>query len=128
MFDVLFKGMNFKDDTEKDKFRTLFDAYMNGIPENFYKNQFDLAKEIGGEFTDWVKILSFDTFKAWKAEQIAIIANVKTDEALAGGESLGNKDMLPLLKVRQDILKEEKASDKPPMVVLPESLFFNEDN
>lgn len=128
MFNTLFKGMKFIDDLEKAKLETLFDAYMSNLPENFYKNQFDLAKEIGGEYSDWVKILSFDTFKSWKAEQIAIIANTKTDEALAGGESLGNKDMLPLLKVRQDILKEEKASDKPPMVVLPESLFFNEDN
>ena len=128
MFDTLFKGMKFTDSAERDKYETLFNAYMDGLPENFYKNQFDLSKEIGGEFSDWVKILSFDTFKSWKAEQIAIIANTKTDEALAGGESLGNKDVLPLLKVRQDILKEEKASDKPPMVVLPESLFFNEDN
>lgn len=128
MFDTLFKGMKFKDVYEEDKFRTLVDAYMTGIPENFYKNQFELAKEIGGEFQDWVKILSYDTFRTWKAEQIAIIASTKTDQALAGGDSLANKDMLPLLKVRQDILKEEKSSDKPPIVVLPESLFFDENN
>jgi len=128
MFDTLFKGMKFKDVYEEDKFRTLVDAYMTGIPENFYKNQFELAKEIGGEFQDWVRILSYDTFRTWKAEQIAIIASTKTDQALAGGDSLANKDMLPLLKVRQDILKEEKSSDKPPMVVLPESLFFDENN
>ena len=128
MFDTLFKGMKFKDVYEQDKFRTLFDAYMSNIPENFYKNQFELAKEIGGDFQDWVKILSYDTFRTWKAEQISIIASTKTDQALAGEDSLANKEMLPLLKVRQDILKEEKASDKPPMIVLPESLFFDENN
>ena len=128
MFDTLFKGMKFKDVYEKDKFETLFNAYMSNIPENFYKNQFELAKEIGGDFQDWVKILSYDTFRTWKAEQISIIASTKTDQALAGEDSLANKEMLPLLKVRQDILKEEKASDKPPMVVLPESLFFDENN
>lgn len=128
MFDTLFKGMKFKDVYEKDKFETLFNAYMSNIPENFYKNQFELAKEIGGDFQDWVKILSYDTFRTWKAEQISIIASTKTDQALAGEDSLANKEMLPLLKVRQDILKEEKASDKPPMVILPESLFFDENN
>ena len=128
MFDVLFKNMKFKDVYEEDKFRTLVEAYMAGIPANFYKNQFDLAKEIGGEYTDWVRILSCDAFRTWKAEQIAIIASTKTDAALAGGMDLTNKDTLPLLKLRQDILADEKQSDKPPMVVLPESLFFNDNN
>jgi len=128
MFETLYKNMQFKDEVERDKFKTLFEEYMADLPANFYKDQFTLAKEIGGEFSDWVRLLSWDTFRAWKNEQIAIIASVKTDEALAGNDSLANKETLPLLKVRQDILKEEKNSDKPPMVILPECLFFSDDN
>jgi len=128
LFDTLYANMRFQDESERDKFRILFNSYMENLPANFYKDQFTLAKEIGGDYSDWVTLLSWDIFKAWKNEQISIIASVKTDEALAGNESLANKETLPLLKVRQDILKEEKTSDKPPMVILPESLFFSDEN
>lgn len=128
LFDTLYANMNFQDESEREKLNILFNGYMDNLPDNFYKDQFTLAKEIGGDYSDWVTLLSWDTFRAWKNEQIAIIASVKTDEALAGNESLANKETLPLLKVRQDILREEKSSDKPPMVILPESLFFSDKN
>ncbi len=85
MFEKLFGTMKFKDAMEKKIFVLMFNEYMANIPDNFYKNQFDLAKEIGGTtFEMWVKFLTHGPFTSWKAEQIAIIANTQTDKALAG--------------------------------------------
>ena len=38
-----------------------------------------------------------------------------------------NQKILNLLKIRQDVLKDEKKIDKPTIIVLPESLFFKEE-
>jgi hypothetical protein len=115
--------MKFKDDIERKKIYSLFEAYMSNLPDNFYKNQFELVKEYGGTFEDWVKILIHQEFATWKNEQVAIIASVSTDKALAGGD-LTNKDALPLLKARQEILNDEKNIEKPTIIVLPDCLYF----
>ena len=100
---------------------------MQNIPDNFYKNQFELSKEyVGSSYEDWVKILKHPAFDSWKAEQIAIIASTQTDKALAGGD-LSDKEAINLLKVRQDVLKDEKKTEKPTIIVIPESLFFKDE-
>jgi hypothetical protein len=125
MFDKIFGTMVFKTPLEKAKLKVLFEAYMENIPDNFYKNQFELAKEIeGSTYEDWVKILTHPAFDTWKAQQIAIIATIATDQALAGGENLDDKNTLNLLKVRQEVLKDEKKTEKPVVIVIPDSLFF----
>lgn len=125
MFNKLFSTMVFKTPLERTRIETLFNEYMKGIPENFYKHQFDLAKEIpGSTYEDWVKILTHPAFDTWKAQQIALIATISTDQALAGGEKLDDKNTLNLLKVRQEVLKDEKKAEKPVVIVLPDSLFF----
>lgn len=129
MFDILFGTMKFKDNIEKSRYRILFDEYMKGIPENFSKNQFDLAKEIpGSTYEDWVKILTHPAFDTWKANQIAIIATTTTDKALMGGENVDDKSSLTLLKMRQDVLNAEKKAEKPIVIVFPDSLYFKGDN
>ena len=129
MFDKLFKTMAFKDNLEKQRFKILFDEYMNGIPENFSKNQFELAKEIpGSTYEDWVRILTHPAFDTWKANQIGIIATTTTDRALMGGENVEDKNSLTLLKMRQEVLKSEQKNEKPIVLVFPDSLYFKGDN
>lgn len=128
MFDLLFKTFKFKSEMDKAIIKTLFDTYMSNIPDNFYKNQFDLAKEYGGSYEDWVRILSHNAFDSWKGEQIAIIAKTRTDKALAGGEDISDKNALPLIKVRQEVLNAEKKSKKPTIIVLPDTLYFKDEN
>lgn len=127
-FNELFSTMSFASDIEKRKLEILFESYMENIPDNFYKNQFDLAKDYpGSTYEEWVKILKHPAFNSWKSEQITIIATTQTDKALAGGDDMASKDALNLLKIRQDVLKDEKKVDKPTIIVLPESLFFKEE-
>ena len=127
LFETLFSTMKFKNDFEKKKISLLFNEYMQNIPDNFYKNQFELSKEyVGSSYEDWVKILKHPAFDSWKAEQIAIIASTQTDKALAGGD-LSDKEGINLLKVRQDVLKDEKKTEKPTIIVIPESLFFKDE-
>lgn len=128
LFETLFSTMKFKNDFEKKKISLLFNEYMQNIPDNFYKNQFELSKEyVGSSYEDWVKILKHPAFDSWKAEQIAIIASTQTDKALAGGD-LSDKEAINLLKVRQDVLKDEKKTEKPTIIVIPESLFFKDED
>lgn len=127
LFEDLFGTMAFANDTERKKIKILFENYMDNIPDNFYKNQFELAKEYpGSTYNEWVKILKHPAFDTWKSEQIAIIATTQTDKALAGGDVL-DKEALNLLKVRQDVLKEEKKVEKPTIIVIPNDLFFREE-
>ena len=126
LFNKIFKSMVFKNEIDLNKIKALFEIYMSNLPDNFYKNQFELVKEYGGTFEDWVRILTHQAFATWKNEQVAIIASVSTDKALAGGD-LTNKDALPLLKARQEILTDEKNVEKPTIIVLPDCLFFKED-
>ena len=127
LFEDLFGTMAFANDTERKKIKILFLFYIYNIPDNFYKNQFELAKEYpGSTYNEWVKILKHPAFDTWKSEQIAIIATTQTDKALAGGDVL-DKEALNLLKVRQDVLKEEKKVEKPTIIVIPNDLFFREE-
>ena len=58
LFEDLFGTMAFANDTERKKIKILFENYMENIPDNFYKNQFELAKEYpGSTYNEWVKIL-----------------------------------------------------------------------
>ena len=70
LFETLFSTMKFKNDFEKKKISLLFNEYMQNIPDNFYKNQFELSKEyVGSSYEDWVKILKHPAFDSWKAEK-----------------------------------------------------------
>jgi hypothetical protein len=122
-FDDLFATYTFKDKKERATFEALYDAYTSEIPANFYKNQFELAREFGGDYEQWAKLLTHSAFDAWKSEQVALIAKTQTDKAL-GLASVRDKDALNLLKVRQDVLKDESAGQRPTIIVLPDSLFF----
>lgn len=124
-FESLFGTAKFASSTERKKLQILFENYMSDLPANFYLNQFDLCKKYpGSSYEEWVKILTHPAFDSWKSSQIAIIATTQTDKALAGGEDLADKNALSLLKARQDVLKDEKKVEKPTIIVLPESLFF----
>lgn len=127
-FKTLFKTMKFKNKVEEKTIETLFEFYMEDIPDNFYLNQFDLAKKYSGSsYEDWVKLLTFPAFNSWKSEQIALIATTQTDKALAGGEDMSNKDALSLLQARQKILEPKDKNTKPTVIVLPKELFFTEE-
>lgn len=127
MFNKLFATMAFKNSGERKRFQDLFDLYMSDIPDNFYVDQFSLAKKYEGtSYEDWVRILKHPAFNTWKSEQIAIIATTATDKALAGGDDT-SAGALNLLKMRQDVLNAEKKIEKPTIIVLPHSLFFEED-
>jgi hypothetical protein len=124
-FSELFSTMAFKSDAERRRFEDMFDYYMSDLPTNFYKNQFTLEKDApGSSYEDWVRFLKHPAFDSWKASQVAVIASTQTDQALAGGD-MRDKDALNLLKARQDILREENSGQKPTIIVLPESLFYN---
>jgi hypothetical protein len=127
MFDRLFATYDFSSSKDRKKIESLFEMYMSEIPENFYENQFSLAKKYSGtSYEDWVRILKHPAFNSWKAEQIAIIATTSTDKALAG-QSEDGRDALNLLKMRQDVLSQEKKTEKPTIIVIPEDLFFREE-
>lgn len=127
MFDQLFATYDFANAKDRKKLESLFEMYMSDIPDNFYENQFSLAKKYTGtNYVDWVRILKHPAFGSWKAEQIAIIATTSTDKALAGQGDDG-RDTLNLLKMRQDVLNQEKKTEKPTIIVIPEDLFFRED-
>jgi hypothetical protein len=127
MFDRLFATYDFTSAKDRKLIESLFNMYMSEIPENFYENQFSLAKKYPGtNYEDWVRILKHPAFGSWKAEQIAIIATTSTDKALAGQDDSG-RDTLNLLKMRQDVLNQEKKTEKPTIIVIPEELFFRED-
>lgn len=128
MFDKLFSTMKFTNSSDRKRVKILFDEYMSNLPDNFYKNQFDLAKEYeGSTYEDWVRILKHPAFNSWKSEQIAIIATTSTDKALAGGSDVDDKGALALLKMRQDVLNSEKHVEKPTIIVIPEALFFKKE-
>lgn len=128
MFNTLFATMTFKNSSERKRFQDLFELYMSDLPDNFYVDQFSLSKKYSGtSYEDWVRILKHPAFNTWKAEQIAIIATTATDKALAGGEE-NSAGALNLLKMRQDVLNSEKKIEKPTIIVLPHSLFFEEDS
>lgn len=127
MFDRMFATMDFKSSKERKRIEELFNLYTSDLPDNFYENQFSLAKKYPEtSYEDWVKILKHAAFDTWKQEQIAIIASTATDKALAGAE-LG-KDSLQLLRVRQDVLDKDKRVEKPTIIVMPTELFFREDD
>lgn len=127
MFNKLFATMNFKNSTERKRFQDLFDSYMQDLPDNFYVDQFSLAKKYPGtHYEDWVRILKHPAFNTWKSEQIAIIATTATDKALAGGDE-PSSEALNMLKLRQSVLSSEKKIEKPTIIVLPHSLFFEEE-
>lgn len=126
MFDRMFATMDFKSSKERRRFEDLFNQYMSDLPDNFYENQFSLAKKYEGtNYEDWVRILKHPAFDTWKQEQITIIATTTTDRALAGVDK--DKDTMSLLKMRQDVLSSEKKTEKPTIIVLPEDLFFRGD-
>ena len=127
MFDRLFATYDFTSSKDRKLMESLFNMYMSDIPDNFYENQFSLAKKYSGtSYEDWVRILKHPAFNSWKAEQIAIIATTSTDRALAGQGEDG-RDTLNMLKMRQDILSQEKKTEKPTIIVIPEDLFFREE-
>lgn len=127
MFDRLFATYDFTSSKDRKLMESLFNMYMSDIPDNFYENQFSLAKKYSGtSYEDWVRILKHPAFNSWKAEQIAIIATTSTDRALAGQGEDG-RDTLNLLKMRQDVLNQEKKTEKPTIIVIPEDLFFREE-
>ena len=126
MFDRMFATMDFKSSKERKRIEDLFNLYMSDLPDNFYENQFSLAKKYTDSgYEDWVRILRHPAFDTWKQEQIAIIASTTTDRALAGVDK--DKDTMSLLKMRQDVLSSEKKTEKPTIIVLPEDLFFRGD-
>jgi len=127
MFDQLFQTMEFVDSAEKLKIKILFEEYMKDIPANFYLNQFELQnKYIGSTYTDWYKILTHTPFKMFRDKQVSIIVETSTNRALGGDMSL-DKDALNLLKMKKDIVEAESTSQKPIVIVIPESLYFKED-
>ena len=98
-FEELFGTMKFASEFEKKKMKLMFDTYVSDLPANFYRNQFDLAEHVSGtDYVDWVKFLKHPAFDSWKSEQIAIIASIETDKALAG-KDVNDKEALNLLKV-----------------------------
>ena len=126
MFSDLFGTFAFADGTERRNFEDLYLKYMGDIPTNFYRNQFDLANAYPGtSYEDWVRFLRHPAFASWKAEQVSVIANVQTDQALGGGD-MRDKDALNLLKARRDVIREENSEQRQTIIVMPDSLFFND--
>ena len=124
-FEDLFSTFKFKTDKERSHFEDMFNNYLSDLPANFYRNQFDLAAQYPGTtYEEWAMFLQHQAFDSWKSKQISIIASTETDKALAGG--LRDKESVNLLKVRQEVLTNENAENKPTIIVMPESLFFKD--
>ena len=91
MFNKLFATMSFANPAERARFEDMFNIYMSDIPDNFYVDQFSLAKKYPGTFyEDWVRILKHPAFNTWKSEQIAIIATTLSS----------SKSVSPLLLIK----------------------------
>ena len=118
----LFSSMKFTSPEERDKFENMFSCYIGELPENFYLNQFELAKKYSGtNYEEWTKFLQHQAFDSWKTKQVNLIASTETDKALAGG--LRDKESVNLLKARTEIINTD-TEVKPTIIVMPESLFF----
>lgn len=127
MFERLFSTYVWSEPDEKTIVKSMFDQYQSDLPANFYLDQFGLAKKYPGtDYAVWVKMLKHPAFNSWKQEQIAIIATTVTDKALAG--ETGDSVALNLLKTRQQVLEAGKSTERPTIIVLPESLYFREDS
>lgn len=127
MFEKLFSTYQWTYPEEKIIIKDMFDKYQEDLPANFYLDQFGLAKKYSGtDYAVWVKILKHPAFNSWKQEQITIIATTVTDKALAG--QTGDAVALNLLKTRQQVLEAGKSVERPTIIVLPESLYFREDD
>lgn len=124
-FKELFNSMKFVDSAEKDKFEDMFSFYVGELPENFYLNQFELANKYPGTtYEEWTRFLQHQAFDNWKTKQVNLIASTETDKALAGG--LRDKESVNLLKARTEIINTD-TEVKPTVIVIPESLFFKEE-
>lgn len=127
-FDDLFKTYPFQSDKERDVFADMFASYFSDLPANFYQNQFDLANKYPGtSYELWAEFLQHHPFDSWKSKQISIIASATTDKALSG-EGMKDKDSLNLLRARTDILENENKEHKATIIVMPESLYFKDDD
>lgn len=125
-FEQLFNTMKFTDVVEKANFKQMFTDYISDLPANFYLNQFELSSKYGNaSYEDWTKFLQHQAFDAWKTKQVNLIASTETDKALAGG--LRDKESVNLLKARTEIINSDTEA-KPTIIVMPESLFFKEED
>jgi hypothetical protein len=125
-FKELFNSMKFVDSAERDKFENMFSFYVSELPENFYLNQFELANKYpGSTYEEWTRFLQHQAFDSWKTKQVNLIASTETDKALAGG--LRDKESVNLLKARTEIINTD-TEVKPTIIVIPESLFFKEED
>lgn len=123
-FEELFSTMSFSDLVERAKFNDMFNYYISELPDNFYLNQFELAsKYTGTKYEDWTRFLQHQPLSSWKTKQVNLIASTESDKALAGG--LRDKESVNLLKARTEIINTD-TEVKPTIIVMPESLFFND--
>lgn len=126
MWSTLFGTFKFKNTADRIMLKDMFETYMSDIPKNFYRNHFELQAEYEDTtYEDWLRIITHPAFDSWKAKQIAIIASTTTDKALAGGSI--DQNALSVLKMRQEVLNAEKKVEKPTIIVIPESLFFKDE-
>ena len=126
-FEELFTTMQFANNTEKLKFKQMYEDYVSDLPDNFYLNQFNLAAKYsnGATYEDWTRFLQHQPLDSWKSKQVNLIASTTTAKALAG--RLSDKESVNVLKARNEIINSD-TEVKPVVIVVPESLFFKGDD
>lgn len=128
MFDTLFSTFEFKDNIEKTKMKAMLQLYLDNLPDNFYKTQFELAKDYPQtNYQDWVKFLQHPPLKQWVSQQLNVIVEANTNKAL-GKDDVRDKDAINILRMRKEVIETDNATQKPTIIVIPESLYMKKEN
>lgn len=128
MFNQLFSTFEFKDNIDKTKLEAMLKLYLSDLPENFYKTQFDLANDYPQtNYQDWVRFLQHPPLKNWVSQQLNVIVEANTNKAL-GKDDVKDKDAINILRMRKEVIETDNASQKPTIIVIPESLFMKDES
>lgn len=121
MFDMLFKNMEFENDTEKERYEDMYEIFSNGLPETLYLNQYELKdKYPGTEIYEWAKMLKHKPFAAWIKGEIDIIFEANVSKSLVGK----HKDSANILKMKKEVMENQSKGEHETYIVMDKSLLY----
>jgi hypothetical protein len=107
------------DDVKKQLYRNLCAVIENNIEENIAKTPFELARETGISYDEWVNFLETTEVNGWVNETLRIITKVaqrKKLRDLTGGDTTTQD--VNAYKVLNDYNANAKQSDNSNVVIL----------
>jgi hypothetical protein len=107
------------DDNKRNLYRNLCAVIENNIEENIAKTPFELARETGISYDDWVGFLETTEVNGWVNETLRIITKVAQRKKLRDltGSDTTTQDV-NAYKVLNDYNSNSKQSDNSNVVIL----------